>query len=62
MLLSDKVEGLGNLDFFLVCPTCITSDDSLKARVESQSPEFIQGSMTASGTTISAFASIEFID
>ena len=57
-----RVESIGNLDFFLVCPTCITSEDSLKARVESQSPEFIEGSMTTSGTTMSAFASIEFID
>ena len=51
-----RVESIGNLDFFLVCPTCITSEDSLKARVESQSPEFIEGSMTTSGTTMSAFA------
>tara|TARA_Y100000589_G_scaffold226474_1_gene213988 strand:+ start:5133 stop:5834 length:702 start_codon:yes stop_codon:yes gene_type:complete len=57
-----RVESIGNLDFFLVCPTCITRDDSLKARIESQSPEFVEGYMTASGTTISAFASTELIN
>ena len=56
----ERVQGMGSVEFFAVCPTCVTSADSLSARVESQSPEFFEGAMVASGTTISVFATTEF--
>lgn len=56
----ERVKGMSSVEFFTVCPTCVTSADSLNARVESQSPEFFEGAMVAAGTTISVFATTEF--
>ncbi|MCH2230886.1 MAG: PASTA domain-containing protein [Crocinitomicaceae bacterium] len=56
----ERVRGIGAVEFFTVCPTCLTSADSLNARIESQSPEFSEGAMVAAGTTISVFATTEF--
>ncbi len=55
----ERVSGIGAVEFFTVCPTCVTSADSLSARIESQSPEFFEGAMVAAGTTISVFATTE---
>jgi len=55
-----RVEGIKEVEFFIVCPTCVTSTDSLSAFVESQSPEFFEGAMVSGGTTISVFATTEF--
>jgi len=55
----ERVLNMQNMEFLAVCPTCLTSSDSLSARVQSQSPEFEEGVMVASGTTISVFATKE---
>ena len=55
-----RVQGMGAVDFFTICPTCFTSTDSLNALVESQSPEYFEGAMVVAGTTISVFATTEF--
>jgi len=55
-----RVQGMGAVAFFTICPTCVTSTDSLNALVESQSPDFFEGAMVLAGTTISVFATTEF--
>ncbi|MBL1278801.1 MAG: PASTA domain-containing protein [Fluviicola sp.] len=58
----ERVENMRSMEFFAVCPSCITSADSLLARIVSQSPEFSEGAIVASGTTISVYAEKEFTD
>ena len=55
-----RVENMLNMEFLAVCPDCITSADSLTARVTSQSPEFEEGSIVLSGTSISVYATKTF--
>lgn len=52
----ERVSNMENMDFLAVCPSCITVADSLIARVESQSPEYTEGAIVTSGTTITVFA------
>ena len=51
-----RVEGMLNMSFSVSCEPGYSKSDSLKARVVSQSPEFVEGARVASGTTISVFA------
>ena len=55
-----RVGQMGGMEFHAVCATCKTSADSLVARVFSQSPEFIEDGVVASGTTITVVASKDF--
>jgi beta-lactam-binding protein with PASTA domain len=55
-----RVKNMGNMEFDVVCPTCITSADSIIARVQTQSPEFSEEAVVASGTTITVIASKDF--
>ncbi len=55
-----RVENMGSIEFLPVCPDCITSADSLMARVVSQSPEYTEGGVISSGTTISVYATKSF--
>ena len=55
-----RVKNMGSMEFLPVCPDCITSADSLMARVVSQSPEFSEGGKISSGTTISVYATKNF--
>ena len=57
---NERVSSIANMEFLVVCPSCITSADSLVARVESQSPEFTEGAIITTGTTITVFAVKEF--
>tara|TARA_R110002072_G_scaffold929_3_gene7472 strand:+ start:10402 stop:11202 length:801 start_codon:yes stop_codon:yes gene_type:complete len=56
----ERIGNMSSMDFMAVCPSCITQADSLMARVISQSPEFSEGAVVASGTTISVYAEKEF--
>ncbi len=57
---NERVSSMANMEFMAVCPSCITSADSMVARVASQSPEFTEGAIITSGTTITVFAVKEF--
>lgn len=56
----ERVLSMGNMEFLAVCNSCKTTADSLVARVISQSPEFSEGSIVASGTTVTVIASKDF--
>lgn len=58
----DSVLAIKSLDFFAVCPDCLTQADSLAARVQTQSPEYIQGVLSPSGTMVTVTASPNFVD
>jgi beta-lactam-binding protein with PASTA domain len=46
-----------SLSLFLVCDDCLNSQDSSSAIIYSQSPEYLEGVLTPSGTTVSVQAS-----
>lgn len=48
----ERLQMLGGLDLFTVCPDCVTREDSLSARIQSQTPEFIEGIRIPVGSTI----------
>jgi len=56
-----RVDGMLNMDFQIVCNGCVTREDSLAARVETQSPEFNEGARIASGSSIMVYASKELV-
>ena len=56
----ERVGNMSNMEFFVVCPDCIVAADSSMARVTSQSPEYTEGAVVLSGTTISVFATKNF--
>lgn len=51
-----RVAKMNNMSFQPVCDGCVTREDSLAARVETQSPDFTEDGRVASGTTISVYA------
>jgi len=51
----------GEFTFVPVCADCITSEDSLAARIESQSPEYIEGITIPSRSTITVYATKDFV-
>ncbi len=55
-----RVKNMGSIEFLAVCPDCVTSADSSVARVTSQSPEYSEGGLISSGTTISVYATKNF--
>ena len=58
----ERVANMGNMDIHAVCPSCVTSADSLVARIQSQSPEYSEDAVVASGTTITVVASKDFVE
>ena len=50
----------GEFTFIPVCADCITSEDSLAARIESQSPEYLEGITIPSRSTITVYATKDF--
>jgi eukaryotic-like serine/threonine-protein kinase len=51
-----------SLQLHIVCDGCISIEDSLNAKVMEQTPEFIDGGMIQGGSTISIFASPNFVN
>jgi eukaryotic-like serine/threonine-protein kinase len=51
-----RVARMSNMDFQPVCPGCVTKADSMATIVETQSPEFTEGAIISSGTTITVYA------
>ncbi len=58
----ERVQSMGSMEFLAVCPSCITKADSMIARITSQSPEYMEEAVVASGTTITVIASKEFAE
>ena len=56
----DSVLALPSLTFIAVCPDCLNFEDSLNAKIESQSPEYIEGVLSPFGTSVTVFASPNF--
>ena len=55
-----RVAGMLNMELILSCPSCENAADSLIARISSQSPEYEDGGVVMSGSTISVFADRNF--
>jgi hypothetical protein len=53
---------LGMFALMPVCEECMTYEDSLAARIQTQVPEYIEGIMIPSGTTITVYATKNFTD
>ena len=56
----DRLTQLGSFGFLPVCDACVTYEDSLAARIESQSPEYIEGILIPAGSTITVYATKNF--
>jgi beta-lactam-binding protein with PASTA domain len=50
----------GEFQFITICPDCITSEDSLAARIESQTPEYLEGITIPSKSIITVYATKDF--
>lgn len=48
-----RLSEIPSLRLNINCPECVTAEDSLMVRVNSQSPEYVEGVMSSSNTTIS---------
>jgi beta-lactam-binding protein with PASTA domain len=51
-----RLSGMSSLSLFPVYSGCNTTEDSLSARITSQTPEYIEGVLSPAGTTITVFA------
>jgi beta-lactam-binding protein with PASTA domain len=58
----DSVLAIRSLNYISICPDCINLEDSLNAKVETQSPEYIDGVLSPFGTTVTVFATPNFND
>jgi beta-lactam-binding protein with PASTA domain len=56
----DRLAQLGSFGFLPVCEECLTYEDSVAARIESQSPEYIEGILIPAGSTITVYATKNF--
>lgn len=56
----DRLASLGSFGFLPVCEGCVTYEDSVVARIQSQSPEYIEGILIPAGSTITVYASKNF--
>jgi hypothetical protein len=58
----ERVDGMMNMELLIVCPDCETKSDTLSARVKSQSPEWVEDAVVASGGTITIYATKEALE
>jgi len=56
----DRLASLGSFGFLPVCDGCLTREDTLAARIDSQSPEYIEGILIPAGSTITVYATLNF--
>lgn len=52
----DRLSTLGNFVYNPVCPDCVSFEDSVIARIQSQSPEYLEGMQISGGSTITVYA------
>ena len=58
-----RVDNMLNMEFFIgSCTGCLTSADSSMAKIYTQSPEFEEGAIVASGGSITVVATTVFVD
>ncbi len=58
----ERLAQLGMFSLMPVCEECLTYEDSLAARIQTQVPEYIEGIMIPSGTAITVYATKNFTD
>jgi beta-lactam-binding protein with PASTA domain len=58
----ERLAAIPGMNYFPVCDDCKTSEDSLAARINSQTPEFIEGIMIPAGSTITVNAVLNFVN
>ncbi|MBU2018884.1 MAG: hypothetical protein KJ941_04480, partial [Bacteroidetes bacterium] len=58
----DRLAAIPGMNYFPVCNECRTYEDSLAARINSQTPEYIEGIMIPAGSTISVNAVLNFVN
>jgi beta-lactam-binding protein with PASTA domain len=56
----DSILSIPSLNFIAVCPDCLNYEDSLNAKIETQSPEYIEGVLSPFGTSVTVFATPNF--
>lgn len=56
----NRLNAVGGLEFIPVCQDCVTASDSAVARVISQNPEFSDGALIMTGSTVTVIASKAF--
>lgn len=47
-----RLASMSSITLFIACENCLTSEDSLSAKVTSQTPEFIEGVLSPAGSTV----------
>jgi beta-lactam-binding protein with PASTA domain len=57
----DLLQQIGEFSLIPVCADCMSAEDSLAARIQSQSPEYIEGITIPSRSTITVYATKEFV-
>lgn len=57
-----RLHNMTSLNLFITCSECITKADSLSARINSQTPIAEEGSQVPVGSTITAFATLNFTE
>lgn len=58
----NRLSANAGLNLYISCPECITAEDSAKAIINAQTPVAGEGSMVPSGATLTAFATLNFVD
>jgi beta-lactam-binding protein with PASTA domain len=56
-----RISAIGDFELITICSDCITSEDSLMARISMQQPEYLEGVKIAVGTPIKIFVSKDFV-
>ena len=56
----DSINKIPTLDFLFICPECLTHEDTLSAKINEQTPEYIEGVPSPSGTKVTVFATPNF--
>ena len=57
-----RLQALGSISLFPVCLECLSAEDSLVARIKSQSPPYVEGGMMAPGSTMTVNAVLKLND
>lgn len=57
-----RLKNMTSLNLFITCADCLTKADSLSARINSQTPIAEEGSQVPVGSTITAFATLNFTE
>lgn len=56
-----RLAAIGDFELVTICTDCLSSEDSLMARVSMQQPEYLEGVNIAVGTPIKIFVSKDFV-